>query len=144
MTQDLIDRLRENGIAVFNDDGSLKFRGSDQKTVDMFLPELKQRKKEILTYLAYVERQMQADIALIHGQAIAHITGYISKRYGKPYYQAQDNAQTMFQVMREAHIRQALIDGRHDAAERLISECMAKFNMPDYLAQARQKRDEDR
>ena len=59
-------------------------------------------------------RNMQAEIALFHGEAIAFIARYLQKRYGKTYWQAQD-----------------------EAAERLLWECREKFGMPDYLATSR-------
>lgn len=82
-------------------------------------------------------RNMQAEIALFHGEAIAFIARYLQKRYGKTYWQAQDEAATIFNIIRETHIRQALAEGRDDAAERLLWECREKFGMPDYLATSR-------
>ena len=82
-------------------------------------------------------RYMQAEIALFHGEAIAFIARYLQKRYGKTYWQAQDEAAMIFAIMRETHIRQALAEGRDDAAERLLQECREKFGMPDYLATSR-------
>ena len=82
-------------------------------------------------------RYMQAEIALFHGEAIAFIARYLQKHYGKTYWQAQDEAATIFNIMRETHIRQALAEGRDDAAERLLWECREKFGMPDYLATSR-------
>lgn len=83
-----------------------------------------------------IVRYMQAEIALFHGEAIAFIARYLQKHYGKTYWQAQDTAATIFDIMRETHIRNALGEGQDDAAERLLQECREKFGMPDYLATA--------
>ncbi|WAV91346.1 hypothetical protein NB646_00850 [Oxalobacter aliiformigenes] len=80
---------------------------------------------------------MQAEIALLHGEAIVFIARYLQKHHGKTYWQAQDEAATIFAIMRETHIRQALAEGRDDAAERLLQEGREKFGMPDYLATSR-------
>lgn len=82
-------------------------------------------------------RNMQAEIALFHGEAIAFIARYLQKHYGKTYWQAQDEATTVWNILRKNQIRQALAEGRDDAAERLLAECREKFGMPDYLATSR-------
>ena len=138
-TQKLIDRLRENGITVTTDNGNLKIRADNPEAVKPFLPELKQKKPDIIAYLNETEREMQSEIALFHGEAIAFIARYLQKHYGKTYWQAQDEAATFFNIMRETRIRQALAEGRDDAAERLLWECREKFGMPDYLATSRAK-----
>lgn len=137
--QDLISWLRENGITVTTDNGNLKIRADDPETVKPFLPELKQKKPDIIAYLNETERGMLFEIALFHGEAIAFIARYLQKHYGKTYWQAQDGAATIFDIMRETHIRQALAENQDDAAERLLQECREKFGMPDYLATSRAK-----
>lgn len=138
-TQELIGRLREKGITVTTDNGNLKIRADDPETVKPFLSELKQKKPDIIAYLNETERGMQFEIALFHGEAIAFIARYLQKHYGKTYWQAQDEAATFFNIMRETHIRQALAENQDDAAERLLWECREKFGMPDYLATSRAK-----
>lgn len=70
-TQELIDRLRENGITVTTDNGNLKIRADNPEAVKPFLPELKQKKPDIIAYLNETEREMQAEIALFHGEVVA-------------------------------------------------------------------------
>lgn len=138
-TQELISRLREKGITVTTDSGDLKIRADNPETVRPFLPELKQKKSDIIAYLNETERGMQAEIALFHDEAIAFIARHIRTQYGKTYWQAQDEALTVWNIMRRNQIKQALAEGRDDAAERLLAECREKFGMPDYLASPRAK-----
>ena len=133
-TQELIDRLRENGITVTTDNGNLKIRADNPEAVKPFLPELKQKKPDIIVYLNETEREMQAEIARFHGEAVAFIARHIRTQYGKTYWQAQGEALTVWNILRRNQIRQALKEGRDDAAERLLQECCEKFGMPDYLA----------
>ena len=135
--QDLISQLREKGITVTTDNGNLKIRADNPETVKPFLPELKQKKPDIIAYLNEIEREMLAKIALFHGETVAFIARYLQKRYGKTYWQAQDEARTVWNILRKNQIRQALKEGRDDAAERLLQECREKFDMPDYLATSR-------
>ena len=135
--QDLISRLREKGITVTTDNGNLKIRADNPEAVKPFLPELKQKKPDIITYLNEIEREMQAEIARFHGEAVAFIARHIRTQYGKTYWQAQGEALTVWNIMRRNQIRQALKEGRDDSAERLIQECREKFGMTDYLATAR-------
>ena len=135
-TQELIDRLRENGITVTTDNGNLKIRADNPEAVKPFLPELKQKKPDIIVYLNETEREMQAEIARFHGEAVAFIARHIRTQYGKTYWQAQGEALTVWNILRRNQIRQALKEGRDDAAERLLVECREKFGMPDYLATA--------
>ncbi len=94
-TQELIDRLRENGITVTTDNGNLKIRANNPEAVKPFLPELKQKKPDIIAYLNETEREMQVEIALFHGEAVAFIARYIRTQYGKTYWQAQGEALTV-------------------------------------------------
>lgn len=135
--QDLISQLREKGITVTTDNGNLKIRADNPEAVKPFLPELKQKKPDIIAYLNEIEREMQAEIARFHGEAVAFIAQHIRTQYGKTYWQAQGEALTVWNIMRRNQIRQALKEGRDDSAERLIQECREKFGMPDYLATAR-------
>lgn len=135
-TQELIDRLREKGITVTTDNGNLKIRADNPEAVKPFLPELKQKKPDIIAYLNETEREMQAEIALFHSDAVAFIARHIRTQYGKTYWQAQGEAITVWNILRKNQIRQALKEGRDDAAERLLVECREKFGMPDYLATA--------
>ena len=82
-------------------------------------------------------RYMQAEIALFHGEAVAFIARHIRTQYGKTYWQAQGEALTVWNILRKSQIRQAVKEGRDDAAERLLQECREKFGMPDYLATSR-------
>lgn len=136
-TQELIDRLRENGITVTTDNGNLKIRANNPEAVKPFLPELKQKKPDIIAYLNETEREMQAEIALFHGEAVAFIARHIRTQYGKTYWQSQGEAITVWNILRKNQIRQALKEGRDGAAERLLQECREKFGMPDYLASSR-------
>ena len=100
------------------------------------LPELKQKKTDIIAYLNETEKEMQAEIALFHGEAVAFIARHIRTQYGKTYWQAQGEALTVWNILRRNQIKQAVKEGRDDAAERLLQECREKFGMPDYLATA--------
>lgn len=135
-TQELIDRLREKGITVTTDNGNLKIRADNPEAVKPFLPELKQKKTDIIAYLNETEREMQAEIALFHSDAVAFIARHIRTQYGKTYWQAQGEALTVWNILRRNQIKQAVKEGRDDAAERLLQECREKFGMPDYLATA--------
>ena len=136
-TQELIDRLREKGITVTTDNGNLKIRADNPEAVKPVLPELKQNKTDIIAYLNETEKEMQAEIALFHGEAVAFIARHIRTQYGKTYWQAQGEALTVWNILRRNQIKQAVKEGRDDAAERLLQECREKFGMPDYLATAR-------
>ena len=116
---------------------SVTLAEDNPETVRPFLPEQKQEKQDIMAYPGETEREMQAEIALLHGEAIVFIARYLQKHHGKTYWQAQGEAITIFAIMRETHIRQALAEGRDDAAERLLQEGREKFGMPDYLATSR-------
>ena len=135
-TQELIDRLREKGITVTTDNGNLKIRADNPEAVKPFLPELKQKKTDIIAYLNETEREMQAEIALFHSDAVAFIARHIRTQYGKTCWQAQGEALTVWNILRRNQIKQAVKEGRDDAAERLLQECREKFGMPDYLATA--------
>lgn len=84
-----------------------------------------------------IVRNMQAEIALFHGEAVAFIARHIRTQYGKTYWQAQGEALTVWNILRKNQIKQALAEGRNDAAKRLLAECREKFDMPDYLEKYR-------
>lgn len=138
-TQELISRLREKGITVTTDNGNLKIRADNPEIVKPFLPELRQKKPHIMAYLKEAERRMQSKIVPLHSDAVAFIARHILTQYGKNYWQAQGEARTVWNILRKNQIRQALAEGRDDAAERLMAECREKFSMPDYLASSRAK-----
>lgn len=137
---ELLEQCEKDGIRLCLQSGQLQITGNLKK-IDELAPIIRQHKTDIIRMLEQKDkrameatRYMQAEIALFHGEAIAFIARYLQKRYGKTYWQAQDEAATIFNIIRETHIRQALAEGRDDAAERLLQECREKFDMPDYLA----------
>ena len=140
---ELLEQCKINGIVLRVQSGQLQITGNLKKSGEL-ADTIRQHKADIIRLLEQKDmnatetvRYMQAEIALFHGEAIAFIARYLQKRYGKTYWQAQDTAATIFAIMRETHIRQALGEGRDDAAERLLWECREKFGMPDYLASSR-------
>ena len=140
---ELLEQCETNGIVLCVQSGQLQITGNLKK-IDELADTIRQHKADIIRLLEQKDmnatetvRYMQAEIALFHGEAIAFIARYLQKRYGKTYWQAQDEAATIFNIIRETHIRQALAEGRDDAAERLLWECREKFGMPDYLATSR-------
>ena len=142
---ELLEQCEKDGIRLCLQSGQLQITGNLKK-IDELADTIRQHKTDIIRLLEQkdmsateIVRYMQAEISLFHGEAIAFIARYLQKRYGKTYWQAQDEAATIFNIMRETHIRQALAEGRDDAAERLLWECREKFGMPDYLATSRAK-----
>lgn len=140
---ELLEQCEKDGIRLCLQSGQLQITGNLKK-IDELAPIIRQHKTDIIRMLEQKDkrameatRYMQAEIALFHGEAIAFIARYLQKRYGKTYWQAQDEAATIFNIIRETHIRQALAEGRDDAAERLLQEGREKFRMPDYLATSR-------
>lgn len=140
---ELLEQCEKDGIRLCLQSGQLQITGNLKK-IDELADTIRQHKTDIIRLLEQkdmsateIVRYMQAEIALFHGEAIAFIARYLQKRYGKTYWQAQDEAATIFNIIRETHIRQALAEGRDDAAERLLQECREKFGMPDYLATSR-------
>lgn len=140
---ELLEQCEKDGIRLCLQSGQLQITGNLKK-IDELAPIIRQHKTDIIRMLEQKDmnatetvRYMQAEIALFHGEAIAFIARYLQKRYGKTYWQAQDEAAMIFAIMRETHIRQALGEGRDDAAERLLQEGREKFGMPDYLATSR-------
>lgn len=140
---ELLEQCEKNGIRLCQQSGKLQITGNLKK-IDELADTIRQHKADIIRLLEQKDkrameaaRYMQAEIALFHGEAIAFIARYLQKRYGKTYWQAQDEAATIFNIIRETHIRQALAEGRDDAAERLLAECRKKFGMLDYLATSR-------
>ena len=140
---ELLEQCEKDGIRLCLQSGQLQITGNLKK-IDELAPIIRQHKTDIIRMLEQKDkrdmdatRYMQAEIALFHGEAIAFIARYLQKRYGKTYWQAQDEAATIFNIIRETHIRQALAEGRDDAAERLLQEGREKFGMPDYLATSR-------
>lgn len=140
---ELLEQCKINGIVLRVQSGQLQITGNLKKIGEL-ADTIRQHKADIIRLLEQkdmnateIVRYMQAEIALFHGEAIAFIARYLQKRYGKTYWQAQDEAATIFNIIRETHIRQALGEGRDDAAERLLWECREKFDMPDYLATSR-------
>lgn len=142
---ELLEQCEKDGIRLCLQSGQLQITGNLKK-IDELAPIIRQHKTDIIRMLEQkdmsateIVRYMQAEIALFHGEAIAFIARYLQKHYGKTYWQAQDEAATFFNIMRETHIRNALGEGLDDAAERLLQECREKFGMPDYLATPRAK-----
>lgn len=140
---ELLEQCETNGIVLCVQSGQLQITGNLKK-IDELAPIIRQHKTDIIRMLEQKDkrameatRYMQAEIALFHGEAIAFIARYLQKRYGKTYWQAQDEATTVWNILRKNQIRQALAEGRDDAAERLLQECWEKFGMPDYLATSR-------
>ena len=140
---ELLEQCETNGIVLCVQSGQLQITGNLKK-IDELAPIIRQHKKDIIRLLEQKDRRtretvryMQAEIALFHGEAIAFIARYLQKRYGKTYWQARGEALTVWTILRRNQIRQALKDGRDDAAERLLAECREKFGMPDYLATSR-------
>ncbi len=148
---ELLEQCEKNGLHLCLQSGRLQITGNLKK-IDELAGAIRQHKADIIRLLegqntasqkdmsaTEIIRYMQAEIALFHGEAIAFIARYLQKHYGKTYWQAQDEAATFFNIMRETHIRNALGEGLDDAAERLLQECREKFGMPDYLATPRAK-----
>lgn len=140
---ELLEQCEKNGIRLCQQSGKLQITGNLKK-IDELADTIRQHKADIIRLLEQKDkrameaaRYMQAEIALFHGEAIAFIARYLQKRYGKTYWQAQDEATTVWNILRKNQIRQALAEGRDDAAERLLQECWEKFGMPDYLATSR-------
>lgn len=140
---ELLEQCETNGIVLCVQSGQLQIIGNLKK-IDELAPIIRQHKKDIIRLQEQKDRRtretvryMQAEIALFHGEAIAFIARYLQKRYGKTYWQARGEALTVWNILRRNQIRQALKDGRDDAAERLLAECREKFGMPDYLATSR-------
>ncbi|WAV89338.1 hypothetical protein NB647_00465 [Oxalobacter aliiformigenes] len=140
---ELLEQCEKDGIRLCLQSGQLQITGNLKK-IDELAPIIRQHKTDIIRMLEQKDkrdmeatRYMQAEIALFHGEAIAFIARYLQKRYGKTYWQAQDEATTVWNILRKNQIRQALAEGRDDAAERLLQECWEKFGMPDYLATSR-------
>ena len=140
---ELLEQCEKDGIRLCLQSGQLQITGNLKK-IDELAPIIRQHKADIIRLLEQkdmnateIVRYMQAEIALFHGEAIAFIARYLQKHYGKTYWQAQDEATTVWNILRKNQIRQALAEGRDDAAERLLWECREKFGMPDYLATSR-------
>ena len=140
---ELLEQCEKDGIRLCLQSGQLQITGNLKK-IDELAPIIRQHKADIIRLLEQkdmnateIVRYMQAEIALFHGEAIAFIARYLQKHYGKTYWQAQDEATTVWNILRKNQIRQALTEGRDDAAERLLWECREKFGMPDYLATSR-------
>lgn len=55
--RDLLTRLREKGITVTRKNGNLRIRANNPETINQFLPELKEKKQEILAYLVTATEQ---------------------------------------------------------------------------------------
>ena len=121
---ELLEQCKINGIVLRVQSGQLQITGNLKK-IDELADTIRQHKADIIRLLEQkdmnateIVRYMQAEIALFHGEAVTFIARYLQKRYGKTYWQAQDEAATIFNIIRETHIRQALAEGRDDAAER--------------------------
>ena len=145
---ELLEQCEKDGIRLCLQSGQLQITGNLKKIGEL-ADTIRQHKANIIRLLEQkdmnateIVRYMQAEIALFHGEAIAFIARYLQKHYGKTYWQAQDEAATIFAILRETHIRQALAEGRDDPAERLLQEGREKFGMPDYLATSRANRPE--
>lgn len=142
---ELLEQCETDGIVLSAQAGQLQITGNLKK-LDELTPIIRQHKKDIIRLLEQKDRRtretvryMQAEIALFHGEAVTFIARHIRTQYGKTYWQAQGEALTVWNILRRNQIRQALKDGRDDAAERLLAECREKFGMPDYLATSRAK-----
>ena len=142
---ELLEQCETNGIVLCVQSGQLQITGNLKK-IDELAPIIRQHKTDIIRMLEQKDkrameatRYMQAEIALFHSDAVAFIARHIRTQYGKTYGQAQGEALTVWNILRRNQIRQALKDGRDDAAERLLAECREKFGMPDYLATSRAK-----
>ena len=140
---ELLEQCEKDGIRLCLQSGQLQITGNLKK-IDELADTIRQHKADIIRLLEQkdmnateIVRDMQAEIALFHGEAIAFIARYLQKRYGKTYWQARGEALTVWNILRKNQIRQALAEGRDDAAERLLQECREKFGMPDYLATSR-------
>ena len=140
---ELLEQCETNGIVLCVQSGQLQITGNLKKIGEL-ADTIRQHKADIIRLLEQkdmnateIVRYMQAEIALFHGEAVAFIARYLQKHYGKTYWQAQDEATTVWNILRKNQIRQALAEGRDDAAERLLQECREKFGMPDYLATSR-------
>lgn len=140
---ELLEQCETNGIVLCVRSGQLQITGNLKK-IDELAPIIRQHKTDIIRLLEQKDkrameaiRYMQAEIALFHGEAVAFIARHILTQYGKTYWQAQGEALTVWNILRRNQIRQALKEGRDDAAERLLAECREKFGMPDYLATAK-------
>ena len=139
---ELLEQCEKDGICLCLQSGKLQITGNLKKIGEL-ANTIRQHKADIIRLLEQKDmnatetvRYMQMEIALFHGEAVAFIARYLQKRYGKTYWQAQGEAITVWNILRKSQIRQALKEGRDDAAERLIQECREKFGMPDYLATA--------
>lgn len=140
---ELLEQCETNGIVLCVQSGQLQITGNLKK-LDELAPIIRQHKTDIIRMLEQKDkrameatRYMQAEIALFHSDAVAFIVRHIRTQYGKTYWQAQGEALTVWNILRRNQIRQALKEGRDDAAERLLVECREKFGMPDYLAPSR-------
>ena len=140
---ELLEQCETNGIMLCVQSGQLQITGNLKK-IDELAPIIRQHKTDIIRMLEQKDkrameatRYMQAEIALFHSDAVAFIARHIRTQYGKTYWQAQGEALTVWNILRRNQIRQALKEGRDDAAERLLVECREKFGMPDYLAPSR-------
>lgn len=140
---ELLEQCETNGIVLCVQSGQLQITGNLKK-IDGLTPIIRQHKADIIRLLEQKDRRameasryMQAEIALFHGEAVAFIARHIRTQYGKTYWQAQGEALTVWNILRKSQIRQAVKEGRDDAAERLLVECREKFGMPDYLATSR-------
>ena len=140
---ELLEQCETNGIVLCVQSGQLQITGNLKK-IDGLTPIIRQHKADIIRLLEQKDRRameasryMQAEIALFHGEAVAFIARHIRTQYGKTYWQAQGEALTVWNILRKSQIRQAVKEGRDDAAERLLQECREKFGMPDYLATSR-------
>ena len=140
---ELLEQCETNGIVLCVQSGQLQITGNLKK-IDELAPIIRQHKTDIIRMLEQKDkramesiRYMQAEIALFHGEAVAFIARHILTQYGKTYWQAHGEALTVWNILRRNQIRQAVKEGRDDAAERLLQECREKFGMPDYLATSR-------
>ena len=140
---ELLEQCETNGMVLCVQSGQLQITGNLKK-IDELAPIIRQHKTDIIRLLEQKDkrameatRYMQAEIALFHGEAVAFIARHIRTQYGKTYWQAQGEALTVWNILRRNQIRQAVKEGRDDAAERLLQECREKFGMPDYLATSR-------
>ena len=110
---ELLEQCEKDGIRLCLQSGQLQITGNLKK-IDELAPIIRQHKTDIIRMLEQKDkrameatRYMQAEIALFHGEAIAFIARYLQKRYGKTYWQAQDEATTVWNILRKTR------SGRH-------------------------------
>ena len=119
---ELLEQCEKDGIRLCLQSGQLQITGNLKK-IDELAPIIRQHKTDIIRMLEQKDkrdmeatRYMQAEIALFHGEAIAFIARYLQKRYGKTYWQAQDEATTVWNILRKNQITGTFIPYRVVAA----------------------------